>query len=87
MSVWLRLTDCYFILWWLLLSHLSLNGFTFKHPVTGMSTSNFSYIICLLQFRAMILTILFALMAIAALLQEEDVPFGQAESGGPDERV
>ena len=35
----------------------------------------------------MILTILFALMAIAALLQEEDVPFGQAVSGGPDERV
>ena len=46
-----------------------------------------SYIIFLPQFRAMILTILFALMAIAALLQEEDVPFGQAENEGPDERV
>ena len=46
-----------------------------------------SYIICLPQSRTMILTILFALMAIAALLQEEDVPFGQAVSGGPDERV
>ena len=57
----------------------------YKCPVTGMSTSNFSYIIYLPQFRAMILTFLFALMAIAALLQEEDVPFGQAESEGPDE--
>ena len=45
------------------------------------------YIICLHQFRGMILTILFALVAIAALLQEEDVPFGQTESEGPDERV
>ena len=46
-----------------------------------------SYIICHPQSRAMILTIIFALMAFASLFQEEDVPFGQAENEGPDERV
>ena len=46
------------------------------------------YIIFLPQSRAMILTIIFVLMAIAAVLREENVPFGQQAEGlpeGPDE--
>ena len=47
-----------------------------------------TYIIFLPQSRAMILTIIFVLMAIAAVLREENVPFGQQAEGlpeGPDE--
>ena len=48
-----------------------------------------SYIIWLPQSRAMILTVLFALVALATLLQEEDVPFSEEESlpRGPHETV
>ena len=81
-SRWLRRIECEY-------KYSGLNV-AVKSPVTGVFIKVLTptYIISLPQSRTMILTSIFVLIAIAAIFQKEDVPFGQQAEGlpeGPDE--